>query len=141
MSATWMATMLDQEQIEKSSPIQPRVVDVEGMPDRPGSDVADELGGRMLVRYLTPAQVSDFLSGSTREHWVTPTPVSADHSCGWLALPSPTIRREYAIVLDPAKIGSIRGPAWIRLGEGIEYYLPEGFPADAILDARVVQVR
>jgi hypothetical protein len=57
--SSWIATMLDQEQIERSNVIAARPQSVETMPDRSGADVAQELGGRLLVRYLVPAHVRD----------------------------------------------------------------------------------
>ncbi len=95
----------------------------------------------MFVRYLVKAQLTQFLSGSTRGHWVTPTAISPKDVNAWLALPAPRVPRQYALLLDPSKIAVVRGPAWIRLGQGIEYFLPDGFPEDAILDQRVIEVR
>ncbi len=136
-----MATLLDQEHIERSAAIAPRGQDVKAMPDRPGNEVSLELGGRLLVRYLTDSQVTEFLSGSTgRAHWTTPTPIAPEAVVPWLALYAPTVARRHALILEPAKIPVIRGPAWIRLGQGVEYFLPDGFPADAIVDVGVVQV-
>ncbi len=45
MPSTWLATVLDQEQIERTGTIAARTQDVETMPDRAGVDIADELGG------------------------------------------------------------------------------------------------
>jgi len=142
MTSAWLATLLDQEQIELCGPIASRIVDVETMPDRAGADVAQELGGRMLLRYLVPSQVTDFVMGSTdRAHWVTPTALAPDDLVPWLALFAPNVKRQHAILLDPSEIEVIRGPAWIRLGQGLEYYLPDGFPQAAILDVGPIQVR
>jgi hypothetical protein len=60
------------------------------MPARSGSEVATELGGRYLLRYLTRA-------------------------------------------LDPNQIPEVRGPRRVRLGGGLEYVLPKGFPASALV--------
>lgn len=137
-----MATLLDQEQIERTGTIAPRPVDVQSMPDRSGTDVAAELGGRLFVRYLVQSQVAEFNNGSTdRGHWVTTTPIASEDVISWLALFAPRISRNHALLLDPAKIDNVRGPSWIRLGQGLEYYLPEGFTKDAILDVGVIQVR
>jgi hypothetical protein len=140
--SSWIATMLDQEQIERSNVIAARPQSVETMPDRSGADVAQELGGRLLVRYLVPAQTAEFTNGSTdRDHWVTPTAIASENVVSWLALYAPRVKREHALILDPAKIEIIRGPAWIRFGQGIEYYLPTGFPKAAVVDVGIVQVR
>jgi hypothetical protein len=142
MTSAWLATILDQEQIEATGAIAPRSQDVETMPDRAGADIADELGGRLLVRYLTDSQVGLYTSGSTdRDHWVTPTPVGPEDAASWLALLAPHHPRTHALLLDPRHIDLIRGPAWIRLGQGIEYHLPGGFPADAVFDVGVIPVR
>jgi hypothetical protein len=142
MTSAWLATLLDQEQIEKTRVIAPRSQDVETMPDRTGAEIADELGGRLLVRYLTASQVGLFTAGSTdRGHWVTPTPVGPEDAASWLALLAPLLWRRHALLLDPRHVDIIRGPAWIRLGQGIEYYLPSGFSADAVVDVGVIPVR
>jgi hypothetical protein len=137
-----MATLLDQEQIERVNTIAPRNQSVELMPLRSGADVASELGGRLFVRYLTDSQVSEFSKGSQdRQHWVTTTALAPEHVVPWLALYAPQIPRRHALLLDPAKIDGIQGPTWIRLGQGIEYFLSLGFGEDAIVDVGVIQVR
>ena len=142
MPSSWMATLLDQEQIELTRVIAPRPQRVEDLPDRSGIDVARELGGRLLARYLTPSQVAEFADGSTsRGHWVTPTAVAPEDVVAWLALFAPLVKRQHALLLDAAVIDVIRGPAWIRLGQGVEYYLPGGFPKEALVDVGVIQVR
>lgn len=142
MGAPWTATLLDQEQIEcGATVIAPRRDRVESMPPRPGAEIALELGGRYLIRYLTDAQVAEFISGSTLPHWTTPTPYAIDDVVSWLALFVPKVRRSHALLLDPTRISEIRGPAWVRLGQGIEYYLANGFPEAAIVDVGVIQVR
>jgi len=137
-----MATTLDQEQIELTSVIASRLQPVEDMPDRTGAAVAAELGSRFLVRYLVASQVTEFNDGSPgRGHWVTPTAISPKDVVFWLALWSPRLKRQHALLLDPTKIDLVRGPAWIRFGQGIEYFLPNGFPKDAVVDVGTVQVR
>ncbi|WP_236666518.1 hypothetical protein [Nocardioides baculatus] len=132
--------MLDQERIEVVTPIASRLSSVEAMPDRAGIDVAFDLGDRYLVRYLVASQLTEFLGGSSRPHWVTPTPLSPVDVISWLALFAPTKPRHHLLLIDPAKVEAIRGPAWVRLGQGIEYYLPDGFPQEAIVDVGVLQV-
>lgn len=133
--------MLDQEQIEATGAIAPRTQPVEAMPDRTGADVATEIGGRFLVRYLVDSQLNEFVDGSVdRHHWVTPTAIAPEVAVPWLALFAPRLVRQHVLVLDPAKIDVVRGPAWIRGGQGIEYYLPGGFPKDAVIDVGVLVV-
>lgn len=143
MPSPWLATTLDQEQFEfVGTKIASRTTAVETMPDRAGTDVAEELGYRYLLRYLTDAQVTSFTGGSTdRPHWVTPTPVGPEDVVAWLALFAPKEARGHVLLLDAAEIDVVRGPAWIRLGQGLEFYLPGGFPADAVVDVGVVVVR
>ncbi|HEY8112889.1 MAG TPA: hypothetical protein VII16_08475 [Actinomycetes bacterium] len=133
--------MLDQERIEITTPISSRLTAVETMPDRAGTNVAEDLGDRYLARYLTSAQVPEFLDGSSRGHWVTPTALSPNDVVPWLALYAPMLKRQHLLLINPSKVDVIRGPAWIRLGQGIEYYLPHGFPKSAIVDVGVLQVR
>ncbi|HEY3736086.1 MAG TPA: hypothetical protein VGL26_01470 [Jatrophihabitans sp.] len=142
MSSSWLATLLDQEQIETTTKITSHVTPVVDMPDRTGADVAHELGSRLFLRYLTKSQLVEFLQGSVdRGHWVTPTPISSTEVVDWLALFAPGEPREHALLLDPSKIELVRGPSWVRLGSGIEYYLPAGFSKAAILDVGHVRVR
>lgn len=143
MSCAWLATMLDQEQLEgRKATITSHVQSVVDMDDRPGSEVAAELGGRYFLRYLMQSQVTEFVSGSTdRPHWVTPTAVSSADVVSWLALPAPKEKRQHVLLLDPAKIDIVRGPSWIRFGSGIEFYLPNGFPGEAVVEFGVIKVR
>lgn len=140
MSSSWLSTLLDQERIEIVQTIAGRGVAVETMPDRTGSDVVEDLGDRYVLRYLTASQVSDFVDGSDRAHWVTPTALSPDNVVPWLALYAPKSPRAHVLLLDLNEIEVVRGPAWIRLGQGIEYYLPKGFPKKAVVDVGVLQV-
>lgn len=142
MSSSWLATLLDQEQIERSSgQIAARTVNVETMDTRTGVDVARELGSRYVIRYLGANRLTDLLVGTSEGQWVTPTPISPKDVAHWLALPDPQYLRKHAILLDLNHITKVCGPAWIKLGEGIEYYLPDGFPSQAIVDLRVIEVR
>jgi hypothetical protein len=84
-----------------------------GMPDREGEVVASELGGRLVLRYLTNAQLTIFLNGSMdRDHWVTPTAISSSVVVDWLALFAPGEPRQHALLLDPARIEVVRGQSW-----------------------------
>ena len=136
-SASWLATALDQEMLEvvrsPSVAIAPRATPDSALPSKTGSDVARELGGRYLLRYVLDDQVGEYLAGSTAPHWTTPTPYSATDTVSWLALPAPTLIRRYVMMLDPARIPQLLGPRWIRFGKGIEYLLPSGFPANAVV--------
>jgi len=103
------------------------------MPNRQGAKVAGELGNRFLVRYLRATQLNEFRRGSIgRKHWVTPTAYEPDETIPWLALSPTLLAPSYALLLDPNKIPIIKGPRYVRMGAGIEYVLPNGFPANAI---------
>jgi len=132
MGASHLATILDQEMLERIAPIAPRDTRDAALPLRRGLDVADELGGRLLVRYMLARQLGQFGGGSTVRHWVTPTPISPSVVCSFLALPAPNEPRPFAMLIDPAAVAEIQGPRWVRGGAGIEYLLPIGFPASAL---------
>jgi hypothetical protein len=141
-TAAWLATALDHEQLEVSRGvvIAPRRQEDYALTVRYGPDVAQELGGRYLLRYILPEQVNQFADGSTATHHVTPTPYAPRDTVSYLALPKPVAPRLYVMLLDPARIPYIQGPRWIRLGKGIEYILPRGFPKDALVMPWEVEV-
>jgi hypothetical protein len=63
--------MLDQEQIEATAAaIAPRSQSVEAMPDRPGADVATEIGRRFLLRYLVDSQLNGIRGGQGIEYYL-----------------------------------------------------------------------
>lgn len=128
-SAAWLATELDSRMLDKRIALVGTPVG--SLPVRPGSEVADELGGRLLLRYV-PVQ---FVHEKYRDTmtFVCPTPYASEDLGSYLALPNPTLLREFVIVLDPAKLDSIAGPRWCDLGQGIEYILTSGYPQAAIV--------
>ncbi|MGD9712701.1 MAG: hypothetical protein AB7V46_11605 [Thermomicrobiales bacterium] len=135
MPSSRVATLLDWNFLEVE-----RRVTIAGSLDvgpeiqpRQGTLIAEELAGRKLLRYLTPDQVGLFLAGTNRLTYVTPTPYAPEEMISWLFLPSPRIARTHVLLLDPAKIPLIQGPMWVAAGSGIQYVLPHGFPADAII--------
>ena len=140
-AASWLATMLDHEMLElaRRVPIAPRSTTDRALETSPkwnksGAQVAAELGGRYLLRYLLRDQVGLYRDGSEDQHFVTPTPYTAGETVSWLALPAPHEERPFVMVLDPSKIDDeLWGPRWVRLGKGIEYILPNGFPKQAVV--------
>lgn len=101
-----------------------------------GREVFEELGRRYLLKYIRPDQVGVFTqlgSYTSGRHYTTPTPYSPEETIRCLALPFPAIPRTYVLVLDPRQIETVCGPRWVRWGIGIEYFLPDGFPLDAIV--------
>lgn len=132
-TSSWLATWMDWDFLTKHSAIiHPESVAANDLPYRNGPDVSRELGGRKLLRYITPAQIGTFANGSTEPCYVTPTPYAPDEAARWLVLPSPQIVRRHVLILDPARIDLIQGPQWVAMGRGIQYILPRGFRADAI---------
>ena len=138
-----LATMLDQEMLEvvRRVRIASRVTPDDSLANRLGRDVAIELGGRYLLRYMFPYQVGQYAQGSQDRHFVTPTAYSPEDAVSWLYLPKPTGKRPFVMLLDPAKIPYVRGPRWVRLGNGIEYLLPRGFPGEAVVVGWELEVK
>jgi len=131
-----LATQLDYEMLlsRRSVVVVPSNTPDERVPLKSGGAVFEELGGRYLLRYLLREQVDQFLDGSEgRLHWATPTPYSPEETIRWLALPAVRRVRDHVLFLDPRRIPEIRGPRWVRLGGGIEYLLPGGFPKEALV--------
>lgn len=129
MSCAWMATQLDSLMLRKS--MAPPLSPPEYLELRDGKDVARELSGRVLLRYVDDRNVHE------RSHpgptFVTPTPYGIDDLHSYLALPGPKNMRTHVVWLDPEKLSGICGPRWCDLGSGIEYVLTEGYTEDAIL--------
>jgi hypothetical protein len=134
-TSSWLATTLDVEMLSKhNAAIWPPNTSDAQMPDRPGPAVAGELSDRFLVRYVRTTQLGMFARGSAgRQHWVTPTAYEPDETVSWLAL-SPTLPvPSHALILDAQQIAWIKGPRYVRLGSGVEYLLPYGFPGNAVV--------
>lgn len=134
-TSSLLATLLDQEMLENRGTVSilPAPTPDAMVPAKSGKAVFEELGGRFLLRYLVPAQLTAFTAGGKGIHWVTPTPYQPEETVSWLALPALSKPRRHALVLDPREIEMICGPRWVRLGGGIEYILPRGFPASALV--------
>jgi len=133
MSCGYWATYLDHQMLVRRG----RSIATSSTPDatleiKSGLEVADELGGRFLIRYLRRSEVSQYLYGNAARHFVTPTPYAAADCVAYLALPDPTVKRGHLLLLDPSKIDEIWGPRWVEAGRAIEYFLPHGFPQAAL---------
>lgn len=141
MGAGWIATILDENMLSrKGVTILGRNTPETALPVKRGSDVAFELGGRYLLRYMLKPQVGEFCGGSSVSHWVTPTPLAPADLPAYLALPHPTGKRTHVMFLDPALIPEIHGPRWVEGGKGIEYLLPHGFPGEAVFVGWEIEV-
>src|SRR5688500_10857079 len=68
----------------------------DGLPSRPGSEIARELGGRALLRYVDYKNVHEVSRDIPT--FVTPTPYSVDEVRDYLALPRPELAREYVVL-------------------------------------------
>jgi len=135
MAAPRLATWLDVKMLQRNGcQIAPPGTPNSQLPVNPGPQVAQELGNRYLLRYLLDSQLTAFLNGTSAPQYVTPTPYGPRDAVRWLALPAPNLPRRYALLLDPSLIPDIGGPRWVQFGGGIEYFLPNGFPASAIVD-------
>ncbi len=130
MSSALFATKQDSIMLYKALVAHPSV-SIGAMPNRAGADVAAELAGRALLRYVDIARFHE--KGSSGKVFVTPTPYSPEDLLSALALPAPHLLRSYALWLDPALIDVIKGPRWVLGGTGIEYLLPNGYPERAIM--------
>lgn len=127
--------MLDQEMLEDVSriTIAARTTPNDALPRKSGAEVANELRGRVLLRYLVGERINSYQPGSPQLLYTSPTPFAPSDLSSWLALPSPEIARTFVTMLDPAQIHVILGPRWVRRGKGIEYLLPQGYPIEAII--------
>jgi hypothetical protein len=130
-SCAWLATQLDTRFVG-----EPRIANgttsLASLPPRRGTDVSIELGGRPFIRYVTVANSGE--NSRASETFVSPTSYSPEDASSWLALPSPLKLRKFAVLIDPAKVDWVKGPRWCSLGSGIEYILPDGYTAAAVLD-------
>jgi hypothetical protein len=137
-----LATQLDHEMlVALGVAIAASVLPTTALARKSGQQIAKELGGRYLLRYLLRHQVGRYTGGSSDQHWVTPTPYAPEETISWLALPAPRDPRAYVMLLKPEEITEVWGPRWIRFGGGIEYYLPRGFPAAALAFQWEMEVR
>jgi len=133
-TSSWLATWLDWRSLTQlGASIEPEALPPFSLPMRAGGGVADELGGRLLLRYITDAQLGTFRLGSPDACYATPTPYTPEEASRWLVLPAPQILRRHVLLLDPRRIGTIQGPQWVAMGRGIQYILPNGFPPEAIV--------
>jgi hypothetical protein len=127
-ASAWLATEVDVRMLGRGLIADPDV-DLQFAAPRPGVDVAQELRGRMLLRYAEDPHEAP----RPQATFVSPTAYSADEASDYLAFPAPKKRREYVLFLDPSRIPFIKGPKWCSLGQGVEYLLPDGYEEAAVL--------
>jgi hypothetical protein len=102
---------------------------------RRGATVAREMRGRFLARYITAAQAVS-MTGPTpmnSEVYATPTAYSPEEAPVWLITPGSVGTRPYVVLLDPAVLVWIIGAMLVGPAAGIQYVLPQGYPAEAIV--------
>lgn len=128
-----IATLLDVEMFKAGQILldEGHVLDMSS--PRPGHEVSRELNGRCVLRYLRRHQVGKFAYGTDDPQCVTPTAYTPRDAVQWLALPSPLDPPSFVLFIDIASVPKVLGPRRVRLGGGIEYVLPEGFPAQAVI--------
>jgi hypothetical protein len=85
------------------------------------------------MHYVMPRNARAYDRGRNEMCYVTPTPYSPEDAVIWLLLPAPDVPRTYAYFLDPACIDFIVGPVRAAPAAGIQYILPAGFTAEAIV--------
>lgn len=133
VGAPWLATELDRIMLGRRGPIH-HPLDTKSLPNRSGDEVAEELNGRLLLRYVTDDAVREALDGRIGvPTYVTPTPYAVQDVAAYLALPMPDLARGHVILIDPSGVEQIAGPCQVAAGQGIEYLLPHGYPETAIV--------
>jgi hypothetical protein len=134
-----LATTLDEEMFAaRNIRIFSSATPDKDLESKPGTKVAEEIGGRLLVRYLLTPQI--FKAHCRDRVYVTPTPYAPKDTVSFLALPSASNKRRFFMLLRPEEIDEILGPRWIRCGLGIEYILPKGFPLNALVHPGEFQI-
>lgn len=138
--AAQLATFLDHWMLEQDQHVASRgggiatgFADMAALPSRAGGQLAAELGGRLLVRYLREHEIAEAQQGTPRPVWATPTPYGPADAADLLALPRAWEPRAYLVLLRPEDVPEVRGPRWVLGGGGIEYLLPQGYPASAVV--------
>lgn len=94
MRAAQLATFLDHWMLEQPDHVASRgggiaagFSDEHLLPSRTGQQLATELGGRLLVRYLREHELAEGQRGTSRAVWATPTPYGPRDAADLLALP------------------------------------------------------
>ena len=102
--------------------------------ERTGREIAERTGWRHLLRYLRSHQVGSFDGGSAIVHFATPTAYAPAEVVRFLNLPDSTNHPSHVLLLNTELIPLVRGPRQARLGLGVEFVLPNGFPREAIVE-------
>src|SRR4051794_29399295 len=103
------------------------------------SDLGALIGDQALLHYCRAADGPSILAtGLWPGSWCTVTPLEGHVADIWLGTPG---RKDYVILFDPRGISRFHGPGTappdgsdpLRVGGGVEFYLPDGAPVSAIL--------
>ncbi len=131
----WLATWLDERFLAtRGVPVLPPLSLSAAMYlARSGADVANELQGRLLLKYLRRRDLGRLNEGSSYESWAAITPYCSEDIAGWLQLPFKRDPRRHVLLIDPARVPLVAGSYWMAGGCGIQYYLPAGFPGEAVV--------
>lgn len=132
-----LAVSLDEEMLSRNGVVvSDATVPDSDLPEC--SDLAEQLSGRFLIKYLRSDSLNRYsnasgLSHFPGKHFITPTVLCADTVVSSLNLPTYLVKPKFALVLDPSKLHA-HGPRKVRGGNGaVEYLLMDGFAADAIV--------
>src|SRR5262249_44610593 len=102
----------------------------------PCDDLAAQLGGRLLVKYLRNEDRRTYSGPSTVHPSPHRRPAGTSRFRPVTARPPPPLPPRdpprYALLLDPTRLEAL-GPRRIRGGRAIEYVLPRGFPLSAVV--------
>lgn len=141
-TCAFLATTLDKQMLlTRAVQIAAEDVPDHALPLKPGADVAEELGGRFLLRYVLPKDFGRNQHGMAVKTYTTVTAYRPADAVPYLNLPPSTFERSHVLLLDPAKIEQIRGPRIVLHGKGgLEYILPDGYPAEAVSGGWELQI-
>ncbi len=143
-SAGHLALQLDYRMLKGNITVHASAGQPIAPPDTPGDalvvknglQVSAEVGGRYLLKYLLPWQVGTYRHGSDEPAYFTVTPLGPE-TPKYLAPPASQWTRTHVLLLDPKLLPpswDVRGPRWIAMGGGLEYFLPQGFPTEALVN-------
>ena len=101
------------------------------------ADLADQLCGRFLLRYVRKAALAAYTFAAPGTAWpdtayVTPTALCRRETKGALNLPPTLPAPTHAVLLDPANLHAT-GPRRVRWAPTVEYILPNGFTVDDVV--------
>lgn len=134
MGSVHLAVTLDLEMLWRNGAVlHDALARAEDMPDLTPAQLATQLGGRPLLRYLLAHQAEEARTGRAGVVYATPTPMDPLEVAPANATPAVDRTRPFVLLLDPLLLAGVRGPRRVRQGFGIEYILTRGFSPDAVV--------